>query len=189
MSGSVNDALGIEASKPQSVEAAAVRPVLYRVKRQDGISGPYTLNQMRSMWAAGSITADMEFADTNTSDWRPMVQAIELLEGQSGVDSAVASVVLQARLKSPTVAVLLGLFLPFVGAFYGSVAAALVPFFVGIAAGFGGFIVALIAARPSDAEALVIWGAITSLFAIWSLFWSLAAVKKHNVAVIAEVQL
>ena len=84
---------------------------------------------------------------------------------------------------------MLGLFLPFIGSLYGSAAAALVPLFVGLPVSFAlTMFVATAKGYLPDTQALVLLVGFQSLFAVWSVFWSLAAVRKHNAAIIANAQ-
>lgn len=196
MSGEVENALGIEShptSDPRR-EAPKANAALYRVRRGETEQGPYTLRQVRAMWDAGGVTADAEFSDSEGANWRPLLQLMEGTgPGATGTETptgaAIATLAIQQRLKSTTAAVLLGLFLPFLGAFYGSAMAAIVPL---VAAVPVSFILTMIAAQARgsmpDSLAVVYLVSFSSVFAVWSLFWSLRAVRHHNAAVLGEAQ-
>ena len=51
----------------------------YQVKGEE--KGPYTLNQLRSMWDSGQITADAVCRSSDSSEWFPIGQRIAREEG------------------------------------------------------------------------------------------------------------
>jgi hypothetical protein len=197
MSREVETALGIGSPKSSIAEpsgpARESAPVLYRVRKGDTVQGPYTLRQLSVMWQSGGLTADAEYATDGATEWKPLLRLMEDAESRasgspSPVDSLVTSLALQQKLKSPTVAVVLALFLPFVGAFYGSALAALVPLFVGVPISF---LVTLWLAHANswgNAEVIPVLFGLIACFGVWSVFWSLSAVRRHNARVLADAQ-
>jgi len=59
-----------------SADSQSKDSVLFYFKVKDEEKGPYTLNQLRSMWDAGQITADAVCRNSDSSEWFPIAQRI-----------------------------------------------------------------------------------------------------------------
>jgi TM2 domain-containing membrane protein YozV len=44
--------------------------------------GPFTINQLRSMWTAGKLNQKMKYSQPGMSEWQPLSNIIDLLEPQ-----------------------------------------------------------------------------------------------------------
>lgn len=191
MSDDIELALGIDAGNQAQGCGNSGKPVFYLVKTQGHVSGPFTKRQLSAMWETGRVTADAEWSTDGGASWGAMLSLLEPCRDGGGTGNTVVdSLALQQNLKSKTVAVLLGLFLPFLGAFYGTAAAAIVPFVFGLIAGFLclPIVSAGVGDRMNDVEAIWVWVAVTMCFSIWSLFWSLRAVADHNETILEEAR-
>lgn len=56
----------------------------YFIRSRTGERGPYTLSQVSTMWASGSITADSFYRLSNVEDWSPISQLEETLGAITG---------------------------------------------------------------------------------------------------------
>ena len=52
----------------------------YHVLINDKQAGPYTIEQLRSMWASGTVTLDTHFWTPGTPDWQPLRTIITTLQ-------------------------------------------------------------------------------------------------------------
>ena len=53
---------------------------LYKVKRKNGIEGPFTETQLRGMWTNGTLTADALYAPQGSEEWCPLTELCEIPE-------------------------------------------------------------------------------------------------------------
>ena len=199
MSENVDGLLGVsnDSDKPLSKVAEPPRKLtLYHIKRGDAIQGPYISGQLLGMWVSGGLTADASYSTNGgVGEWKPLLDLIGELETQGNEgrqvagSAVIASLELQQKMKSPVAAVLLGLFLPFLGGFYGSAGAAIVPLIVSVPVSFIlTMLIANVRGSMSDSLAVFYLTGLAMPFAIWSLFWSLGSVKRHNAAILAQAQ-
>lgn len=93
----------------------------------DGESaGPYTINQLRSMWSAGRLNGSMQFSIGG--DWQPLSSLVDALEGKA---TAPAPASQGPDSSSRAGAAILSLFLPWLGmALVGEVGIGVVMFIV-----------------------------------------------------------
>jgi TM2 domain-containing membrane protein YozV len=60
----------------------------YYIHKDDAQQGPFTLGQLRTMWASGSITADTLYWVEGAPDWSPLRAIITRLEQQQSSPAA-----------------------------------------------------------------------------------------------------
>lgn len=124
-----------------------------RAAAATGEAGPYTINQLRTMWNDGRLTKQHEFRYDGTPAWIPLAKLIHELEPPPvmPVDGARAAanrqILFAAQKKSGLVAALLNLVIPGVGYMYcgrvflGIFVFFLVVFLLVVTVGFAGFII------------------------------------------------
>ena len=86
----------------------------YYLLEGDKTKGPFTINQLRSMWSAGNITATMFHCQEGDRQWQPLSSILHLLEPPPSLPLSPApvlqqSVVFVRTTKSRGVYILLGL--------------------------------------------------------------------------------
>jgi hypothetical protein len=53
---------------------------MYYLFIDDKQAGPYTISQLRSMWASGKLTADTLYFTEGMSEWSPLAAIVETIE-------------------------------------------------------------------------------------------------------------
>lgn len=53
----------------------------FYLHKNGAVEGPFTAAQLRSMWHAGAIHAEMQFCKVGTEDWQPLSTLASTLEG------------------------------------------------------------------------------------------------------------
>jgi hypothetical protein len=129
----------IRASSPSVLYPLATPPSpdsLFRILVAGEASGPYTIGQVRSLWSQGKLTVTGQFKTQEESDWRRLEEIVPLIEKRANEDRKESSqqqdnislaqlraLDVQRRMKSPVVAVIWAIFIPLLGASYGSLTA------------------------------------------------------------------
>jgi hypothetical protein len=63
-----------------TVEAQPQLADIFYILVDQATKGPYTLNQIKTMWSAGSVTVQTMFLQENTSEWMPLRSILHKLE-------------------------------------------------------------------------------------------------------------
>ena len=82
---------------PDSVSSKATENTTFYIKVNDAEKGPYTLGQLRSMWASGQITADALYRTSDSSEWLALA---ERLSGSDVISNAPIAAVESAPASS-----------------------------------------------------------------------------------------
>lgn len=101
----------------------------YLIRTAGTEKGPYTINQLRSMWASGAITKRDEFRMEDAVEWRPLEDLIRSLEPAASTHphrevveevrrASERAIYFEARKKSVPLAVTLNVVFPGVGFMY-----------------------------------------------------------------------
>jgi len=141
--------------------------------------GPFLPAQIRSMWNAGTITADTQFIHSDLPDWRPVSSFCENVPPSVAPDNALEVLQLQSKMKSKAVAALLAVFLPFVGALYSAPGAAIICGIIGLVTLCLG-ISDLSDPNPNSGLAVGFWLILATVSYIVSIFRAIAGVDRFN---------
>lgn len=166
-----------------------MNPRLYRIWKDQQESGPFTMSQLRSMWASGALTAENYFWTEGQTEWQPITALLTELEpipsepAPSQQQASLQIVELQSQMKSPGVAALLALFIPFFGAGYGSAAAMVVCLLGAIGTSIA---VAAAAGLGDDPMPLTLIG--ISLFYLISIFWAVGGASSYNESLVTAAK-
>ena len=93
----------------------------YYVLQNDETKGPYTLNQLRSMWGSGALTGNMRYCEEGYTDWLPLSDLQLMLEPEPQRLSPQSQRLIQdsgqlvRSTKSRGIYIILGLFLGCLG--------------------------------------------------------------------------
>jgi hypothetical protein len=91
----------------------------YYVLQNNETKGPYTLNQLRSMWTSGTLTGNMQYCEEGYTEWLPLSDLQSTLEPEHLSPQSQRLIQQSARLVRPTksrgIYIILGLFLGCLG--------------------------------------------------------------------------
>lgn len=152
----------------------------YFIAEGEGVAGPFTEEQLLSMWRLGRITANAQVCLEGTEEWvaiRTEINTIEAfqqvnqrhrkLSPESVMNAALAQHARGAQMKSEGTAVVLSLLVPCLGHIYaGEIVVGVIGLFIAAP------LIALLLFGPLWPVSIILYGAI--------LFDSANAVKRHN---------
>ena len=93
----------------------------YYILQNDETKGPYTLNQLKSMWNSGAVTGNMQYCEEGYSEWLPLSDLQTMLEPEPSRLSPQSQRIIQQSsqlvrpAKSRGIFIILGLFLGCLG--------------------------------------------------------------------------
>lgn len=89
----------------------------YYILQNNETKGPYTLNQLKSMWSSGAITGNLQYCEEGYTEWLPLSDLQPVLEPEPQRLSAQTRMLLAEKhpSKSRGIYIILGLFLGIFG--------------------------------------------------------------------------
>ena len=101
-------------SDVRSALKTLLRDKLFYISDGTDQRGPFTFNQLSSLWKNGQITADSFYMVQDDSEWIPIMKISDILSQDSSSDS----LVIHSQMKSQGFAFLLALLFPGLGGLY-----------------------------------------------------------------------
>ncbi|MEP6668036.1 MAG: hypothetical protein ABJF10_02725 [Chthoniobacter sp.] len=165
----------------KTTKSKSPAPVLISVRRDGTKLGPYTVEQVQRMLDDGILLPADSAAYEGSDRWEPLYSVSGLRIARPATDSptdrSLDVLMIQSQMKSKGVAVVLALFIPFLGLFYSAPVAALVCLFFGILP-----FVMLNNKAGTPEFALIVF----SITYVVSIFRALAGVSRYNARLLAR---
>lgn len=157
-------------------------PALISIRRNGTTLGPYTIQQVQRMLDDGVLFSADSAAYEGSDRWEPLYSISGLRIARPATDGPAPDrsldiLMIQSQMKSKGVAVVLALFIPFLGLFYSAPVAALVSLFFGILP-----FVMLNNKSGTPEFALIVF----SITYVVSIFRALAGVSRYNARLLAR---
>jgi hypothetical protein len=171
---------------PKTTKSKSPAPVLISIRRNGTTLGPYTVEQVQQMLDDGILFPADSAAYEGSDRWEPIysISGLRVERPAAGSrdpapDRSLDVLMIQNQMKSKGVAVVLAIFVPFLGLFYCAPIAALVCLF------FGALSIELFS---SDVGVIGLGLIVFSVTYIVSIFRALAGVSRYNAKLLAKYQ-